>query len=233
MTVTIEGATFTVTESLKFDHYGALFVRDSSFDVAPILVEESALTATGYINLDVTDDGVAITLVRSTVTSDDGSVRILESTLLASTDYLDIASYGPVLVEGGSLTAGGTPSLECTYAGTITLRGTSSIVAGNMTLYDGGNVYAGSNDIVTLADNASIALTGTMYVDGTYSDLVVRDNGPIGAGIVNWYARAAHVLLSGNERIESAGNVLVYAADPGGRLAATDNLFVANGGAAS
>jgi len=362
--LTIEGATFTVTDYVELDHYGALFVSDSSFDVvngfdvyidyilgmsfegvtiaanwidiyaydavgpmtftirdstftsasyiyvgsdvAPILVEESTLTAATYVEVEADDDAVTITLRGSTVTGADyvyidgssygntvtledstlvganyveidadggmaivdstvtstagyvdldtygevlvrastieaetyvylyndyGSIRILESTLLASTDYLDIDSYGPILVEGGSLTAGGNLTLESYYAGTITLRGTTSIAAGSMTIYDGGNVYAGNNGIVTLADNASIAVTGTMYLNGTYSDLIVRDNGPISAGIVDWYASDAHVLLSGNERIESAGNVLVFAGNAGGRLAATGNLFVAAGGA--
>jgi hypothetical protein len=362
--LTIVDSAFTVTGNVDLDHYGALFVRDSSFDVvgyfdvymdyilgmsfegvtvtangidlysydavgamaltirdsdftsasyiyvgsdvAPIVVEDTTLTAVGYVEFDADSDGVAITLRRSTVTSSDyvevyggnygatviieassiagptyvdieaegglaivdstvtstggyvdldtygevlvqdstldaasylyvyndyGSVRVLDSDLAAATSYLEIGSYGPILVDGGSLTADTLLDLYSYYAGTITLRGTSSIVAGSVEIYDGGSSYAGNNGIVTLAANASIEVAGTMLINGAYSDLVVRDNGPIVAGVVDWNASFAHALLSGNERIESAANVLVFAGNAGGRLAATDNLFVAASGA--
>lgn len=245
----VEGSSLTAATYVEIDadDYGAVIdLIDTT-----VTAGTYALIGDGYAGVNV--QGSDVTAGTYVYLYAYGNLSVVESTLTAQTDYiygssdysdallirdsdLDAATYvefsvyGPVLVEGGTVTAGTAFDITSWYAGDITLRGVEAITADTMYIHDGGSSYAGNNGVVTLADNGPITITDVMSLNLFYSDLVVSGNGPISAGLIDWQARHAHVTIADNERVESATDVGIYAAMAGGRLSATNTLFVADGG---
>lgn len=248
----IVGSTLTAGSyvSIDGDDYG---VR--------VHIEDSMLTAGSYVNV-YADGGAVIVgstldgaidqvyidvygvlqIASSTLRSAGDSVglwqdyghTVLEDVTIEAATYVDMFSYGPITVVGGSLEAGTYVQLYSSYAGEITVRDTTAITAGTFFgFYDGSSSYAGNNGIFTFEGNAATSVGDFFELFSWYADLVVRGNGPIEAGgILNVYGvYGGHVTVADNGHIEAGGDIWLYAAGSGGRLAATNNTFVANAGA--
>ncbi|MFU8889824.1 MAG: IPT/TIG domain-containing protein [Trueperaceae bacterium] len=204
--MTVTGSTVTAYTYLDVDGYGPLVFVDSTL---------SSATDWIYIYTDYSD-----------------AMLFLDSSATAAT-YVEFYGYGPITVAGGSLEAGTYIQLFSRYAGEITVRDTTEITAGTFfRCYDDNNSYAGNNGIFTFEGNAATTVGGMFELNSWYSDVVVRENGPIEAvGEVFLHGPYSHVTVADNDRIESDADITLYAAGSGGRLAATNNVFVANAGA--
>lgn len=228
------GATVTMTDT-TVDAGSSIDLGDG---YAGIFVARSSLRAATYIDVDAYGP---VSFVDSTLDADTEYVYVdsdysdlisfVGSTAAAGT-YVEFYAYGPVSVVGGSLDAGGYIQLTSSYAGEIAVRDTTSIAAGAyFGFYDSGNAYAGNNGTFVFENNAATALGTYFELSSAYSDVVVRGNGPIeAAGIVNLIGSFSHVTAADNERIQSGGDITLFSANPGGRIVATDNTFVANAG---
>jgi hypothetical protein len=246
----IDGSTITAVDYVEIDadDYGAHLTLTDATVTAGTSVE----LGDGYSGMTVTRSTVAagtslyadgygpVVFVDSTLTAQtdyvyiytdySDSILLLDSSATAAT-YVELYGYGPVTVVGGSLEAGTYVQLFSSSAGEITVRDTTSIAAGTYVgLYDGGYSYAGNNGTFTFEGNASTTAGDYFEIDAWYSDLVVRGNGPIEAADVQLYGQYSHVTLADNARIESDADITVFAANSGGRLAVTNNAFVANAG---
>lgn len=159
-----------------------------------------------------------------------GGLTVHDTTVESLANDVTLVGYGPVVVDGGRLEAAGTVVLVSQSTGDLTLRGTAAIAATNVAVITGAG-FGGNNGTVRVEDNADVATTGSFTINAPAADLIVTGNGPIVAGTVAWLAPTGHVTLRDNERVESLGDVVIVADQPGGRLTATGNAFVANAGA--
>lgn len=223
-----------------------------------LLLEDADVTATGTVQLNAQGGSMALRGTRLAAAAElvlvsFGSVEATDSELRGTTvtvqglfggasfgdtsfeslaDNIVLLAYGPVVVEGGRFDAATTLVLISQIAGDVTLRGTEAIDTGaDLVIQDGGASFGGNNGTIRVEGNADIAVTGTFAVVPAYADLEVSGNGPTVANLVTWTLPRSHVTLRDNERIESLTDIVVVADQPGGRLTATGNAFVANAGA--
>jgi len=167
-----------------------------------------------------------------TVFSAHGTTSLLATDVTTDTASAGINARGAVVFEGGSVTATtGAFGLTSAVVGDVTLRGTTGVAADAVVISAGASSFMGNNGTVTIAANGPISATTSLVIDTPFSDLIVADNGPIFGGTLTVHAGRSHVKLSNNERLESGADLAVVAPDPGGRISATGNAFVADGGA--
>jgi hypothetical protein len=161
-----------------------------------------------------------------------GATFVLDTDVTTATGTVVIHALGAVVVEGGGVTApAGAAVLVSHVAGDVTLRGSDGIAADTVLISAGTQPYIGNNGAVTIVGNGPISATTALLVDTPYSDLIVADNGPLFGGTVSVAGGRSHLILRDNERLESGADLTVVASDPGGRISATGNTFVANAGA--
>lgn len=169
---------------------------------------------------------------QAVVVVDRGTVLLLDTDLTSAAGSVVVDARGAVVVEGGSVTAtASTLLLRSSFAGDVTLRGSAGIAANEVVVSAGTLPYAGSNGTVTIVANAAIEATTSLTIDSPYSDVTVADNGPVVAGVLTMFAGRSHLTLRDNARLESGADLTVAAPDPGGRITATGNAFVADAGA--
>jgi len=186
------------------------------------------LYATGHLVVDGTTIDAAGEV---RVLAEGGTASVLDA-VVTTTAASMVVNGGAVVVEGGSVSAAaGALSLASTRAGDITLRDSAGITADAVVINAGAASLSGNNGTVTIVANGPISATTTLVVDTPFSDLVVADNGPIYGGTLTVIGGRSHVTLSDNERVESGADLTVAAPDPGGRITATGNTFVADAGA--
>jgi hypothetical protein len=190
-----------------------------------------ALDVVGGQQLDVSGSSIDVES-QVTLVSTRGATSVLDTDVTTATGTAVVQAVGAVVVEGGSVTTTtGALALVSSSAGDVTLRGSVGIAADTVLISAGAQSYIGNNGTVTIVGNGPISATTTLVVDTPYSDLVVADNGPIFGGTLSIIGGRSHVTLRDNERLESGTDLTVVASDPGGRITATGNTFIANAGA--
>jgi hypothetical protein len=190
-----------------------------------------ALDVVGGQQLDVTGSTIEVEGQVALVSSR-GATSVLDTDVTTAAGTAVVHALGAVVVEGGIVTApAGAVVLVSHVAGDVTLRGSNGIAADTVLISAGTQTYIGNNGTVTIVGNGPISATTALLVDTPYSDLIVAGNGPIFGGTVSVAGGRSHVTLRDNERLESGADLTVAAPDPGGRITATGNAFVANAGA--
>jgi hypothetical protein len=190
-----------------------------------------ALEVVGGQQLDVSGSTIDVE-GQVALVSTRGATSVLDTDVTTATGAAVVQAVGAVVVEGGGVTAlAGAAVLVSQVAGDVTLRGSDGIAADTVLISAGTQPYIGNNGAVTIVGNGPISATTALLVDTPYSDLIVADNGPLFGGTVSVAGGRSHLILRDNERLESGADLTVVASDPGGRISATGNTFVANAGA--
>jgi len=185
--------------------------------------------AAGHLTVDGTTIDVAGDV---TLLAEGGTATILDADVTTATAGMVVNAGGAIVVEGGSVSAtAGAFALTSFVAGDVTLRGSGGIAADAVVFSAGAAPFAGINGTVTIVANGPISATSSMVVQAPYSDVILADNAPIVAGALSVNGGRSHVTLRDNERLESGADLTIAAPDPGGRITATGNVFVANAGA--
>jgi hypothetical protein len=197
---------------------------------ARLTADTGTLSLVAYGKIEATDSTLRAG-TSATAQSLFGGITLRDTVVESGAGDMTLVTDGPLVVDGGRLDAATTLVLVSETAGDLTLVRTQDITAGTDLILYGSASFGGNNGTVRVLDNARISAGQAFVISPGAADLEVADNGPITANLVAWQATRNHVTVRSNVRIESSTDILVVADQPGGRLTATGNAFVASGGA--
>lgn len=211
----------------------AIAVAQRSVALHDVVIEATAGDVVLQSQLgNVTLDGATVTPSGAFVAvATQGAASLRSSEVTTGGNVVVLQAMGPVLVQDATLTAATDVIVGSMEVGEVVIEGSLLASGVNVIVQGTGAPYAGANGTVRLQGNVALTAAATVAIVGGTSDVILVDNGPIEGNDVFIQSTEAHVTLRGNERIESATDVIVQAVGAGGRLGAVDNRFVADDGA--